>query len=571
MNKKTKARYAKPDRARQRVLDRLLVERFRDEMKKQKRLRAAAKAQRRAALGALSRQEARAWRAQEKTRLRQERRQALQRAVERRAAYAALSPAKKRVFRRELARFRRLKKRAMGSSAGMQLCKYVLLAALLGVLFYAGEVAYSAWVDNAAAFSHTARVIVRPSAPPAPSPDATPGATPKPTMDPYELLLSQGDLDFMKNRVNILVLGIDESLERAHWESFRTDTMILLSVNFETGAVDMISLPRDSYVWIYGAGERDKINSAFARGGGYKKDGFTYTMNTVQMALGGVSVNHYVCFDMNVVKEVVNAIGGLHYDVDVDVRMGGRRIEKGHQYMDGQKVLDYCRQRKGSSDIERTDRQQRMILAIFDEIRSSGRIKDIPAIYAAVTGNIYTDLTPRQIASLAAFALNVEPAGIRRHTLPGGFLNLDGTSFWGIDQQKTRRLVNDIFGAGIKVSETDDLEYLRALAAEKRLAVGEAAALAARTEAYMASDADYLAYAPPDQKAQLAALIQNLRTVAAVKNIHDIGPTIFPVWEAIAAVQDHSATVRASVAAGKAAAETPPAPPAEALPEAGAP
>ena len=45
----------------------------------------------------------------------------------------------------------------------------------------------------------------------------------------------------MENRVNILVLGIDESLERSSWGSFRTDTMIFMSIDFETSNVYMIS------------------------------------------------------------------------------------------------------------------------------------------------------------------------------------------------------------------------------------------------------------------------------------------------------------------------------------------
>ena len=59
------------------------------------------------------------------------------------------------------------------------------------------------------------------------------------------------DLSFMKNRVNILVLGIDRSEERLESNSFRSDTIILVTVNFKTGDVDMISFPRDSYVKLY--------------------------------------------------------------------------------------------------------------------------------------------------------------------------------------------------------------------------------------------------------------------------------------------------------------------------------
>ncbi len=132
----------------------------------------------------------------------------------------------------------------------------------------------------------------------------------------------------MKGRVNLLVLGIDESIERSNWGSFRTDTMILVSIDFETKDIHDL-VPRDSFVWIYGTDERERINLAFAQRRRYKKNGFQYAMNTVSMVLGGVPVNHYVCFDMNVVKEVVDAFGGLVYDVDIKVRMGGPQDRAG--------------------------------------------------------------------------------------------------------------------------------------------------------------------------------------------------------------------------------------------------
>lgn len=83
-------------------------------------------------------------------------------------------------------------------------------------------------------------------------------------------------------------------------------------------------------------------------------------MNTVSYLLG-VPVDYYVGFGMNVVKEVVNAMGGVDYDVDISFTLNGRETVEGYQHMDGQQVLDYCRWRKGGrGDIDRIDRQQRI-------------------------------------------------------------------------------------------------------------------------------------------------------------------------------------------------------------------
>jgi LCP family protein required for cell wall assembly len=465
-------------------------------------------------------------------------------------AFASLPSAEKKALRVEQAKQKRLIKRAKKSYVPLQVLKYILIAMLLAGLVYASDVAYGVFYDNSAAFADTDQVLTRPSPTLRLESSATAPAlaasTPTPTIDPYGLLLSQADLDFMKDRVNILVLGIDESLERANWGTFRTDTMILVSIDFTDNDVVMLSLPRDSFVPIYNKDERDKINTAFAVGGGYKKKGFEYAMNTVSMTLGGIPVNHYVCFDMTVVKEVVNALGGLSYDVDIKVNMNGRTIEKGYLHLDGQQVLDYCRQRKGDSDISRVDRQQRMIMAIFSEVKNTGQIKDIPAIYSAVTGNIYTDLTLKQISSLAAFAMNMDTADIERFTLPGDFLNIDGTSFWGVNQYEKRDLIKRLFGVTIKVNDADHVTTLQALAAQKRAVVTDAHAAAASATAWQNINGTFLT---AGELSELNSRVSALNALAAVKNPHDVAATIEPITVEVEAFNAWLAALKTTVAA----------------------
>lgn len=287
--------------------------------------------------------------------------------------------------------------------------------------------------------------------------EATPGSespspSPSPTVDPAAALEEQADADFAKNRVNILILGLDESAERANWGSFRTDTMLLLTIDFDNNDVDLISVPRDSYVRIYNTLNKDgtpkyaKINSAFTSGGGAKKNGYTYAAETVSYVLGGVRIHYYVAFDMQVVKDVANAMGGVDYDVDIEVNMNGRTISPGFQHLDGQAVLDYCRQRKGSSDIARIDRQQRMLIAIFSQLKSTNQIFNIPSIYQAVASNIDTSLSFEQICSLALFATRIDTGDIERHTLPGKGLYYEHSSFWVLNMGGVKSLVQKIFG-----------------------------------------------------------------------------------------------------------------------------
>lgn len=321
---------------------------------------------------------------------------------------------------------------------------------------------------------------------PTASPDTTPAPgepTPLPTPDAGALLMSQADLEFMKNRVNVLVLGIDESTERANWGSYRTDTIILVTIDFNTNNVDMISIPRDSFVKLYDAngtqllnedgltGKMAKVNSAFPEGGGAQKHGFEYAMMTASKLLGGVPINYYVGFNMNVVKQMVDAMGGVDYDVDINVSMNGRTLSPGFQHLDGQQVLDYCRQRKGSSDIARVDRQQRMIMAIFKQLKSSGQIANIPTIYQALESNIQTNLSFTQISSLALLALNMDMEQLNKHTIAGGFLNMAGMSYWGVNTEKLKKLVSDVFGYDMTIDPEIDIENIEAALTANREAI----------------------------------------------------------------------------------------------------
>lgn len=300
---------------------------------------------------------------------------------------------------------------------------------------------------------------------PAPTPVPTPSPTPSPL--PEYVLEGMADNDFMEGRVNILVLGVDNSPEREASGSFRTDTMILVTVDFKSMDVDMISIPRDSYVKLYNNENLlldpidpfNKINAAFSLGGGLKNGGYDSAKNTVAAALC-VPVNYFAAVDMTAVKEIVDAMGGIDYEVDIEVTMNGRKLYPGLQHLDGQAVLDYCRQRKGSSDVARADRQQRMLKAIFNELKTSGQIANLPKLYRAVEDSITTDLSFEQICSLALIALRMDMDQLDRHIVEGSYASVYKRDCWLIDNEALTKLVYDVFGAVVSLDPDMDGEQL---------------------------------------------------------------------------------------------------------------
>ncbi len=317
-----------------------------------------------------------------------------------------------------------------------------------------------------------------PAATAAPTQEPTPSPTPSPTPDPTPT--PELDLSFMKKRVNILILGWDESPERNvegsdvyrdEGNNFRSDVIMLLSVNFKTGRVDLISVPRDTLAQIYtAAGEKYapnahfKINAAFAKGGSAGEDGFAWAMQTVSRLFGGVPIQYYAGVNMEGLKAVVDAMGGVDYDVDVRIELNGRVLEKGYQHLSGQQVLDYCRARKGiSTDVGRTDRQQRILFAIFDQLKSRDQLKNFIDIYNSVKGYIHTNLNADQITTMASFAMGLDMSDLHRKTIEGTYVDstpYNNASFYCVYNDKLVALAEKVFGVTICPDPKQDAEYV---------------------------------------------------------------------------------------------------------------
>ena len=298
----------------------------------------------------------------------------------------------------------------------------LMLLAVLLVL--AARFIYVTVIDARAAFSDTP-VVVTP--PPASAPQASgAAATPQPTqtLSPEELLAQQVDRDFMKDRVNILLTGIDYAPEREGRNDFRTDTIMLFSVDFSSHRVDILSIPRDSYADIAFTNAKWKINGAYMSAGGADGRGYECLMQTVSSCIGGIPVNHYVAVRMQAVKEIVDILGGVWYDVDYDITMNGRQLKKGYQLLNGQAVLDYCRARKGitsGTDIDRIDRQQRLLMEVFRQVKKANLLTEMPQIYNTMKEEIDTNLTFEQIACSPSSALD-----LNRYRLPA----IPSTNTW---------------------------------------------------------------------------------------------------------------------------------------------
>lgn len=283
--------------------------------------------------------------------------------------------------------------------------------------------------------------------------------------------------NFDKDIVNIALLGFDRTAYRdKQYRIYRPDTIMIASLNFRTKQVAVASIPRDSYVRIAGTDVYDKINSAYmyghdmlSTGDNRHQSGLSTVMRTIQEFLGGVPIHYYVSLDMDAVAEIVDTLGGVQFEVDVQVRHPANNrllVDRGLQTLNGEKFMDYVRYRGVGGDFGRIDRQQKILLDAFRQLKDKGRLTDLPRIFHALTERLETNLTPAQAASLAFFAQEVDLAGVNMYAFPGSSQYAphgDLDVFYLVINEKARvELIKAIFGAAVAERQQISLPGKRA-------------------------------------------------------------------------------------------------------------
>lgn len=205
-------------------------------------------------------------------------------------------------------------------------------------------------------------------------------------------------------QVNILLLGSDQ---RPNTGGFRTDTMILLTVNPSAGTASMTSFPRDLYVYIPGWTVQ-RINTAH-QFGGFDATALTFEYNF------GVRPSHYVLVNLWSFESLVDSLGGI--DVEVARTLTDQRDDYGYYtvyagtvHMDGETALWYVRSRYSTSDFDRGRRQQEVIVAAFRKLLSLDAINRAPQLYELYRQSVITDMDFDDMAKFLPLASSLGDA-----------------------------------------------------------------------------------------------------------------------------------------------------------------
>ena len=270
------------------------------------------------------------------------------------------------------------------------------------------------------------------------------------------------------NIVNILLMGIDayEDGDTTSGTEPHTDVMMVIAVNFDKDTVDLITLPRDIFTTAPGLHGFYKLNGVFNAGGGMDdmEGGFALTRRAAEIWLGGISIPYYYAVDFQAVVDIVDVLGGIDYDVDQrftayklvngkTMTDSGKVYDVGMHHLDGNAVLQYLRIRHGADglDSSRTARQRRMMVAIFNKLKTEGKLSQIPALINAATSGIYTNTTLSQTTTLANYAMTkIDPDQIRTRSIYGDIWYQHYFKYCFVDQQNRIDIIKEVYGIDAK-------------------------------------------------------------------------------------------------------------------------
>ena len=231
--------------------------------------------------------------------------------------------------------------------------------------------------------------------------------------------------------VNILVAGVDSREGLTHKQKvalhvgsaygLNSDTLMLVHIPANHSGIDVVSIPRDSWVDIPGHG-MNKINAAIGFGGP------ALMVQTIEQVTG-LTINDYVEVDFTGFVKVIDALGGVDICVPyaVDDPYSGLDISAGMHHVDGITALEFARDRHSFplSDLTRISDQQQLLSTLFAQATQAGVLAN-PVEFQRVVSGVASAVTVDKgfdLVRLASELRGLRPSDVTFTTVPVSSLN----------------------------------------------------------------------------------------------------------------------------------------------------
>ena len=243
---------------------------------------------------------------------------------------------------------------------------------------------------------------------------------------------------------NVLVLGLDESVNMDNADEKRADAILLISMENATGKVRILNIPRDTWV----AMAQDKGETRLANV--YAVGGAPLMVRTINQMFD-ISIHQYVIIDLVTFAQIVDAVGGIDLYVEQNMDYDDPEAQlfihmrQGYRHLDGKGAEHYLRYRSDDlGDLGRTQRQQKFVKAFYAKLLRVDTLPKVPVIADILKQNVTTsaELFDSVHIGNVIRKLSIEPP--RTIMLPGDFSRNDDT-VWIMDRAATDEIIHELF------------------------------------------------------------------------------------------------------------------------------
>ena len=251
--------------------------------------------------------------------------------------------------------------------------------------------------------------------------------------------------------IYVLILGVSTDIK-----SELTDTIMLAGYNPTTQQAFIVSIPRDTFVGsnINKVRARDKINALYSTS-------VNETIKAVE-EISGISIDHYVTIKTEMLTKIVDIIGGVEFDVPIDMKYSDKtqnlyiNLKKGVQIIDGKEAEQLLRFRHnndgtsysyeyGNNDYGRMRTQRDFIKATLTQCLQVHDFETLKAMTSAVFKYIETDMELHVVLSYLSYLYDFSTDNLFLEQLPGESIQ-SSNDIWIFkhDEEKTNELLNNI-------------------------------------------------------------------------------------------------------------------------------
>jgi len=252
-----------------------------------------------------------------------------------------------------------------------------------------------------------------------------------------------------KSHLNVALMGLDK-------DGTRTDVLIVGQINMIEGEINMLQIPRDTYMPNNGRSDH-KINSAY----GLNKE---KTVSKEIKDLLGIHIDKYVTIDIRGFRDLIDTIGGVDFYVpqnmhyDDDYQNLHIHLNEGQQHLDGDKAEQLVRFRNyPNGDLDRMKVQSDFIQATIDEIFRLANVAKINDMVEDFSKTVKTNFSFNEMLTYAPYVLATDRDKIVTHHLVGDAQYIGGVSYVLANRDANRALIEEHFtpATAEKVSALD--------------------------------------------------------------------------------------------------------------------